>query len=537
MTGKTSNSKQIPIDVVGSSSFGRFASISPSRTYNMFISEDATGKSKWLINFAGYQSVKTFFDTNQEGRGLFHSVRGNFLLVVVEAEVFRVNPDTLSSQNIGQLDTTTGEVFIDENLNSQIALVDGQDVYIYNYNAGQFGKANLRNDDDTGAFSGNLEPNYVAYHNTYFLFGNGLSTNDGSLWYIFDPASGNLDIKLVQTLTLQTKPDYARAVIRMPGRGNNIMVFGQSVAEIWTNVGGLQVYQRNSSVNIDYGVASVSTIAANDQVIAWLGINERSAPSIMVSTGGNAHAITHDGIDELLANVSAPSDSTAIMFRQDHHLFYQLTFYNDADDFTIVYDFTTQRFYDLTDFDFTHAPARQTGFINNTTYFVSLKDGHLYRTDVNIDTYNTHPSQQHTYEIPRMRICSTIRGETPLKFIVQRFSFVIEAGTADDVYETTVCYGALATERGQRLLTNDGKILLIEGGYCSTENPRIDLRVSKNGGYTYSNAVSYQLKPVGNYAAQPRFNRLGECQAFTAQLQFWGFNRFVVKNGAIEVRS
>jgi len=529
--------QSVPVKIVGSSTFGRFDQISSERTYNMFVSTDETGHDQWLINFAGYESVKKLFDTDQEGRGLFHSIRGGFLLVVVEAKVFRVST-TLSVQEVGSLNSSTGEVFIDENLNSQIAIVDGQNVYIYNHASGQFGQATLRNEDDSGAFQGALTPNYVTYHNTFFIFGNGLSTNDGSFWYIFDPASsGNLNLKLVQTLTLQTKPDYARAIVRMPGRGNNVLVFGESVAEIWTNVGGLQVYQRNSSVNIDYGVASVATIATNDQFVAWLGINERSSPAIMVSTGGNATPLTTDGIDHLLSQVTFPKQSTAIMYRQDHHIFYQLTFYNADDDFTIVYDFTLKKFYDLTDFDYTHAPARQTGHINNITYFVSLKDGHLYKTNVDINTYRTDPNGLNDRQIPRMRICNTVRAPVPQRFIVDRFSFVIESGTTLNAYTSTECFGIITTEVTEEpILTETGEPLLVEDGYCTTNQPRVDLRLSKNGGYTFSNAVSYYLKLTGDYRNQPRFNRLGACQQMTLQLQFWGFGRFVVKNGAMEIR-
>src|SRR5690606_31607021 len=111
----------------------------------------------------------------------------------------------------------------------------------------------------------------------------------------------------------------------------------------------LQIYQRNSSINIDYGVASVSTIAANDDMIAWLGVNEKSSPAIMVMTGGRATRISTDGIDYLLSRVQNPDISTGMFYRQDGHVFYILTFYHPDDNFSIMYDFTTEKFFDLTD--------------------------------------------------------------------------------------------------------------------------------------------------------------------------------------------
>src|SRR5690606_18789143 len=131
------------------------------------------------------------------------------------------------------------------------------------------------------------------------------------------PASPStaFDIEYVQTLTLQTKPDFAKACLRIPSKGNNLLVMGSIVSEIWTNVPGLQIYQRQSSINIDYGVASVSTIAASDDMIAWLGINEKSSPAIMVMTGGGAQRISTDGIDNLLSRVQFPDQSTAMFYR------------------------------------------------------------------------------------------------------------------------------------------------------------------------------------------------------------------------------
>src|SRR5690606_1873213 len=100
---------------------------------------------------------------------------------------------------------------------------------------------------------------------------------------------------------------------------NNLLVLGSSVGEIWNQVGGAQVYQRNASINIDYGVASVSTIAASDDMVAWLGINEKSTPALMVMQGGQAKRISTDGIDELLSLVKHPDQSTAIFYRIAGH--------------------------------------------------------------------------------------------------------------------------------------------------------------------------------------------------------------------------
>lgn len=521
----------VPVKIVGSSIFGRHPIISDERTWNLFISDD------WLINFAGYEQAVDIQPIGVEGRGLFHSTRGNFLLTILGSNIYRID------QNLGftflfSIVGSSGEVFMDENLSSQIAIVDGTSTaYIYNYTTGTVEP--IVWDYGTGGTA--FTPNYVTYQNTYFIFGNGDNTTSGSQWFVyksgFNPTTLADPFKLswVQTLTLQTKPDFARACIRIPSHGNNLLVLGSTVAEIWTNVAGIQIYQRQSSINIDYGVASVATIAASDDMVVWLGINEKSSPAIMVMAGGQAQRISTDGIDYLLSHVRHPEDSTAMFYRQDGHVFYILTFFNAFDNFSIMYDFTTQKFFDITDWDFNYHPARQMAYFNNEIYFVSLKQGGLMRFSTDLTSIST--SNQNDYEIPRVRICDTYRLPGGDRFIVNQFSFTIENGVEQNVDFSFECEGFILGESsGDTMYSEDDLPLLVEGGSCQIYRPRIDITCSKNGGETYGNAVPYYMHGTGRYKNQPRFNQLGEANQFTLQMRFWGFGAIAIANGLIEVR-
>ncbi len=526
----TPGGTQIPVKIVGSSIFGRHPIISDERTWNMFISDE------WLINFAGYNQAVEILPIAIEGRGLFHSVRGNFLLAVLGANIYRIDAN-LGFSFLLSIGTSKGEVFMDENLSSQIAIVDGSaNGYIYNYTTDSIGVIDFVTTGGGTAFT----PNYVTYQNTYFIFGNGDNTTSGSQWFVyksgFNPTTLADPLKLiwVQTLTLQTKPDFARACIRIPSHGNNLLVLGSTVAEIWTNVAGLQIYQRQSSINIDYGVASVSTIAASDDMVAWLGINEKSSPAIMVMKGGQAQRISTDGIDDLLRGVRHPEISTAMFYRQDGHVFYILTFFHEEDDFSIMYDFTTDKFFDITDWDFTYHPARQIAYFNNEIYFVSLKQGSLMRLSTDLTSIST--DIQNDYEIPRIRKCDTYRLPGSDRFIVNQFSFTIENGVEPNVDYQFECDGYILGEVSDQIMYSEDDLpLLVEGGSCQIYKPRIDVTCSKNGGETYGNANIYYMHQTGRYKNQPRFNKLGEANQFTIQMRFWGFGSVAIANGMIEV--
>lgn len=539
----TTDSQDIPVRIVGSSVFGRYPTISVERTYNMFITSSADGEEEWLANFPGYSQILRLIEEGAEGRGVFHSIRGQFLIAFVGADVFRINLLNEVPTLLGTIGTSTGEIFSDENLSSQIVFVDGQVAYIYNYLSAPASFSPAVYD----AHDSDFQPNYVTYHNTYFIFGNALTSNDGSKWVIYQSgADGTLpnayNLTWVQTLALQTKPDFAKAVLRIPGKGNNIIVFGSTVAEIWNNIGGQLVYQRNASINIDYGAASVATIAANDEYVAWLGINEKSSPALMVMQGGSATRISTDGLDHLFETVHFPTRSTAFLYRQGGHSFYILSFFDPTDNFTIMYDFTKQKIYDLTDWDFTAFPARQIVYYNNKNYFISFKDGSIYEINSDFTTYDVFANTEsinadQIYDIPCVRLTNTYRiTNRPEKFKIKMFTFTIESGTTPDAYDTPYCFGYILNEvTDQIIYSEDGLPLLLEGGYCYTNKPRVDLTISKNGGNTFSNAVSYELKKTGQYKNQPRWNNLGYAQQITYQMRIWGKGRKVIKNGTMEV--
>jgi len=269
-------------------------------------------------------------------------------------------------------------------------------------------------------------------------------------------------------------------------------------------------------------------------MVVWLGINEKSSPAIMVMAGGTATRISTDGIDFLLARVRNPQSSTAMFYRQDGHVFYILTFFDALDNFSIMYDFTTQKFFDITDWDFTYHPARQMAYFNNEIYFISLKQGSLMRISTELTSIS--PDVQNDYEIPRIRKCDTYRLPGSDRFIVNQFAFTVENGVEQDVDFSFECDGYILGESsGGIMYSEDDLPLLVEGGSCQIYRPRIDVTLSKNGGETYSNVVSYYMHGTGNYKNQPRFNKLGEANQFTIQMRFWGFGAVVIANGALEV--
>jgi len=475
--------QRMPLNIVGSNKFGRYPKISSEKTYNQFISDG------WMVPTPGHLKILDV-DPLAEGRGIFTSTRGNFMLVVIgngvwiiHDEIYKVGrtiPIGDVTENfailIGNIDTFTGDVFIDENDAEEIGICDKKDIYIYNYKTATFGKATL-----------DFLPGYITFQDGYFIAPDSQrpqwrlsAINQGLIW----PAgSSNVG-------SLQTKPDNARACIRVPGKGNQLFVMGSTVTEAWNNVGyKLFPYYRTNSFNIDYGCVNQSTVAAGDRFVIWLAKNEQSAPVIMYSEGGLEKQISTDGINFALSQLENPEDSYGFLYKNDGHLFYQLTFKTDK--VTHLYDFNTNKFYFLSDKNLENHIAKKVTFFANDYYFISLVDGNIYRLSSDFTTADGE-------HVPRVRITNTVRFPDDELFIGKKMGFTLEQGDSKN--------------------TN-----------------RIDMSLSNNGGVTFGNSVKYDVQALPR--RQNKFTEydFGIANELTFQFRFWGDARFVCKGGYVDL--
>lgn len=392
------------LKIVGSTVFGRYAKISVEETYNMIISDD------FLVPYAGFQALLTLVQ-NGFGRGAYTSTSGDITIAVVSNSVFVINAD-LTYQFIGQLATTTGDVFIAENNNFQIAITDYSNIYVYSYGSspGSFTTSTTSGSPGPNQFqipAALINPGYITFQNGRLI----VASSGTSQWYLsdFNAATvwvGSGTFAATHTGELQTKTDTVQAPVRFPGRGNLLFLFGFTVAESWTDQGfALFPYVKSTSFNLDYGCLNAATIAANEEYIVWMSQNEQSGASLMMTDGASIKRISNDGIDFKLSNLTAPTDCFGFFFRQDGHLIYQFAF--PTDNLSYAYDFNTEKFFTVTDENLNYHPAKRVVLFNNTYYFVSAKDGNFYEFDTSITNYTyslPNATNAVVKEIPRIRI-------------------------------------------------------------------------------------------------------------------------------------
>lgn len=514
-----------PLKIVGGNKFGRYPKISIEQTFNMIVSDDA------LVPYAGYAAVINTSST-EPGRGIYESSINNIMMSVLGSEVKKTVAN-LTTTTVGNLATTSGPVYITENNNNEIALTDGVNIYIYDVTSNAFKQSGV----DFALPPGLVSPGYISFQNGRFLAVNSSSTN----WYLSDFNNGTTWPNDAQHVgAIQTKPDHAQAAIPVPGGGNNLLVLGRIVSELWQDVGNaLFPYARNTTFNIDYGCLNPSSIAYMDNYIVWLCANDKAGPVVMVFQNNHIEAISTDGIDYKLANLSNPSNCIGFLFRQDGHLIYQFTFPDD--NLSYIFDFNTKMFFTVTDENMNYHIARQVAFFNNAYYFVSLNAGNIYEFSTKYSFYEYSPI--FVKEIPRIRITHPIRSPDQDRFVMRSLGFTIENGRPN-----TITVFTDAVDEGDLLATEDLDIICCENGDQLTieaddtvvntytySSGAIDLAISIDGGENFGSNVRKDMNPVGKRRSRLIWQRLGSANDATFKIQFWGFERFVAFDGIVEV--
>lgn len=483
--------QELPLNIVGSTKFGRTPTMSSEETYNMIISDG------WLVPFGGYKNVKSISPTGV-GRGIFASKNLNRMFAVIDNTAYKLD-STLSFTVIGTLTTFTSDVFIDENNAGQIIFSDSENLYVYESTSNTF--TTLYGGTEVGQLG--FRPGYVTFQDGRFITPD-LLTNQWRLSNVNSAASlTDWPFDAQHVGAIQTKPTKGVATIRFPGRGNLLLALGENVGEQWTDVGAkLFPYQRSQSINIDYGCLNAASIAANENMVAWVAFNEKSGPAIMYTNGSQVERISTDGIDYRISQLTHPELCYGFFVRLVGHLCYVVTW--SADNVTYLYDFNTKQFFTLSNELQQAFIAKRVAYFNNNYYFVSLVDGNLYQLGADLSTYDYGNGK--VREIPWIRIPPSFRLPNQDRFTIGYFGFKVQQG------DFTFTQPA------------------------NEEEPRIDCSLSKDGGVNYGNNVPKPMRAQGKRANRVMWFRGGAANDLTHQFRFHSLKGpFVVTNGVMGV--
>jgi hypothetical protein len=148
-------------------------------------------------------------------------------------------------------------------------------------------------------------------------------------------------------------------------------------------------------------------------------------------------------------------------------------------------------FFSLTDEYGSAHIAKKVVFFNDDYYFVSFKNGNLYKISSEFTTYDG-------IEIPRTIMTKPIRLPDESMFIGDELSFLIEQGDSADL-------------------------------------PRIDITLSSDGGISFGNSDQIQLNAYNNRRNRITYRNLGMSNDLVIQLRLWGLGKFVLSDATLTV--
>lgn len=449
------------LNIVGPSSQQTSLPFNAERTINLIPVADQRGKEPaYLLSAPGL----SLFTTAGEGpgRGGFTSTNGRVFFVSGE-RLYEIESDGTASAR-GSLNTASGAITMDENP-TQLAICDGDDLYIFTYSTNTFSQVTDPDLPPCGS---------VTFLGGYFIINEKDSgrffvsaLNDGTSWDALDYA------------TAESSPDNLVRVLRVSGQ---LWLLGTGNTELWTVSGGSGFpFIRVQGGEFNTGILAADTALEISNTLFWVGANEYGAGIAYYAAGYTPKRISTDAIEKIIQASTSQGTLRSFKYQQQGHDYYIIT--GGRLDTTLVYDITTGLWHERAylnmfgNYEQHLIGGAVYGF--GKTLIADRRNGNIY--EMSLDYYTDNGD-----EMARDRIFTHFSDEN------KRIRF--NKLTID-------------LEKGVGLTTGHGS------------DPKCMLRLSKDGGRTWSDWQIDTIGAIGDYRKGVSFRNIGIAEMFTFQIR------------------
>jgi hypothetical protein len=400
----------------------------------------------------------------------------------------------------GTLLTSTGVVdFADNGVASngvggdQLMFVDGTAGYVHNISTDSF---TVIKNATTPTFP--ATPTQIVYIDGYFVI------VDGTMRFVVSDSYDGLTYNGLATAAVSSTQDKVQSVTTI---NNQLMFVKEHSTEIWYNAGVATAdgspFARVQGAVYDYGTPAPWSVARGGNSVFFLSTaktnNQGSFYNVSQVTAYQPQPISTPAISYRISKSTTLSTSFAYCYSDQGHLFYVLT--NPTDDWTLVYDVTTQMWHERSSFDEGGEPKRHISntytFHNNEHYIGSYnqpiisKMSQSYYTDNGVLIYSVRTAQ-HLFDPTELN-----------PVFISRLDIDAETGVGEDS-DLIVLVNHIA----------DGTFLangsVTAGGIeNSSQNPQAYLSWSNDGGHTFGNEYPCAMGAENAYTARLVWRRLG----------------------------
>lgn len=600
---RAGNYKEIPLNVVGSSTFGRYPKVNSEYTWNMMMSQE------WLINYIGYKIGinSEEFGEGVKGRAIYTSVKLNEMIAVIGRRVYTIELTfsklqkkitTYTVNQIGEIETSRGPVFISENNKPQIVISDNDAIYVYDPQATFFTGTIIATGSPaltiqytggrplivgepvifSGSSTGTPPPNNIVPGVEYYVSSANLQDDKFSVAETVTNAKLGIDLLSVTSLTgtFETKGTFQRVhtdfrpgqitfhdtyilcaasedTFYQPTANNTWRLSEQNNAFVWANdaasIGLIQTKPDNTVGIIRFPSGGDMIIVLGNAVTEpWYDTGAQLFPyqrnnqfNIDYGCVSASTIVTHENIAMWLGynEKSAPCimQSDGGMPRK------------------ITTDGIDHKLYELQN------PEDSEAFVfrlnNHLIYHINFfTDNFSLFYDINEDKFfNASDQNMNYFHITGLTLYKNqyfgISRDTGHIYIVgDDITYFNTTDTNDNEHTWIIprirSCGHIRELDQNYSIANDVGVTIesgetdyeyqqLESGYAELL-PIASLSISRNGGATYSSLKSQTLRPVGRRINRLMWWNLGIANDMICQFRFDSYGRVAISNGIINVR-
>lgn len=465
----------------GSSIGGKSATVTVQRRLNCYF-ENREDHDKTKIACYGTPGLLQQFQlstaSNLPARGLLGTQSKLFVVAYNTLKIYS-STGTLIDAGV-TFGTSSGLVSMAYN-NNYMLMVDGATCQYYNQSTSTWGA--VASFPATGARTVTFVSSFFVAEQPgtqYFWVSN---ANDGSTW---------------NSLAFASASAFGDNIVAVDNLNGNLVLFSERHTELWQNVGNSpEPFSPILSAANEYGLAAIFSRAHVDESIIFLGQNREGQVQFCQLKGFRNQTISNPDLEYIINRFSTVADAVALVYGQDKHKFYQVTFPTDNRSF--LYDTATALWSEV-----------QTGpSVTPVRHAANLSTYCAGRTLVSDSTSNSiYTFDPLTYTDNG----ATIPREVITRHILSNFNRIRVAALYLDM------------ETGVGLQTGQGV------------NPQIMLQYSKDNGRTWSAERWVSSGLIGNYIARVIWRRFGSTRDATFKIRMTDPVKFVITEGAMRVR-
>lgn len=384
-------------------------------------------------------------------RGAHQTANAELGFVVSGNQVFQISSAQGAPVTVtGNLQTSAGTVSIADN-GSHVLIVDGQFGYTIDLSA------------PSPALVQISDPNFYPADTVDYLGGYFILDKKGSSNFFISEVDSIDFPPLNESSALASTDD----VIAVKVLNNQLFIFGTRTIEVWvlTGASASAPFERQTAFNT--GISSFASLVLLANTVLWLGANEQGDGIVFSMENNSPTRVSTHAIEHLLQLQGDLSTCTAYGYQQDGHYFYHINV--PSANTTYVYDLASKQWFERQSTHPDGSQRRHFGekhlFLNGEHIIGDYRNGNLYIYD-----YQTFTDDGAL--LRRRRVCPHL------------------SDGVQNIFPATL------------------QVDVQPGVGTLTINPRLVLRVSKDGGFTFGNPIYATMGKEGQYRWRARWQRL-----------------------------